>query len=506
MRKVLVYIGSHDNNSINAAIERLEAGDDVYVIRCDRSTGICRHNVYGSQCICRYCEHVNNSLWERRMLQMGAKIKGLQFLILPEDRKAAESFHFSYENVDELKAVKYKTVEVGFGAFSTYVTITRNVMPEFCEEFKRYIDYVIRKEIVVINAIERELVAFKPDLVILHNGRFAEFKPILGLTQKHHIPYITTEEIYSNGVMLKDNFENAVVHSVEANYQKIIDNWERGLESEEEKKKIGEEFYYRRAKGKAAGDKVYTAQQVKGLLPESFDETVENIAIYNSSEDEFCAVSSEYDKNMLFKNQYIALKTIFDHYKNDKTKHFYLRVHPNLRDVPYRSHTALYDLHYENVTIISADSPIDSYVLLFHSDKIITFHSTMSIEGAFWEKPVIALDRYVWNLMDVVYSPKSVEELWGYIDTPKLPCKKNENVYKFGYRILHPIEDVEDRIEILRREYVFFKKYHSYPYNFFRLLGSYRLNAFVTILLKTNFFRRLFRRDFQFDRLPCTIV
>ena len=221
MSKVLVYIGSHDNNSINAAIERLEAGDEVCVIRCDRSTGICRHNKYGSQCICRYCEHVNNTLWKKRMIQMGAKIKGLKDLIKPEDLIAAEAFLLKFDNVDELKAIKYREVEVGFGAFSTYVTLTRNVMPDFSSEFKNYIAYIIHKEIVMINAIERELVVFKPDLVILHNGRFAEFKPILGLTQRYHIPYITTEEIYYNGKMLKNNFDNAVVHSVEANYKKL---------------------------------------------------------------------------------------------------------------------------------------------------------------------------------------------------------------------------------------------------------------------------------------------
>ena len=149
MTKVLVYIGSHDNNSINAAIERLEAGDEVIVIRCDRSTGICRHNMYGAQWECRCCERVNNNLWKKRMLKLGATIKGLKELITPEDRKAAAEYKFDYSNVDELKAVKYDGVEVGFGAFSTYVTLSRNVMPEFTAEFKNYINFLIRKEIAM---------------------------------------------------------------------------------------------------------------------------------------------------------------------------------------------------------------------------------------------------------------------------------------------------------------------------------------------------------------------
>ena len=502
MSKVLIYIGSHDNNCINAALERLERGDDVLVIRCDRSTGICRHNMFGSQLECRYCEYVNNSLWEKRMIKEGARVKGLKDLITKEDRTLADALPLDYNNVDELKAITYNGIEVGFGAFSTYATLTRNVMPEFTDEFKGYVNFMIRREIAMILAIERELVAFKPEVVILHNGRFAEFKPILGLTLKYKIPYITTEEIYYNGVMLKNNFDNAVVHSVEANYQKVIKNWDKGEEPEDRKKAIAEAFYNNRVKGIAAGDKVYTSNQVKGQLPEGFDESVENISIFNSSEDEFCSVSSEFDKNMLFKNQYIALKTIFEHYKDDKTKHFYLRIHPNLMNVPYRSHMALYELHYDNVTVIPADSSIDSYVLMFHSDKIITFNSTMSIESTYWGKPVIALNRYIWNLMGVVYSPKNEEELWGYIDTSNLACLKNENVYKFPYRILHPIEEPEDRIRIVYKEFSFFGRRHVQTYCFFKFLGSYRLNELLKIVFHNHTFRRLFKRTYLFDRLP----
>lgn len=505
MTKVLVYIGSHDNNSINAAIERLEVGDEVLVIRCDRSTGICRHNMYGAQWECRYCERVNNNLWKKRMLKLGATIKGLKDLITPEDRKSAAEYKFDYSNVDELKAVKYDGIEVGFGAFSTYVTLSRNVMPEFTAEFKNYINFLIRKEIAMVRALDREILRFKPDTIVFHNGRFAEFKPILGMTLKYHIQYITTEEIYWNGRMYKNNFNNAVVHDVEANYQKIVDNWEKSPQSEKEKTAIGKRFFENRVKGIAAGDKVYIGKQVKGKLPDGFDECVENIAIYNSSEDEFCAVSSEYDKNMLFKNQYTALKTIFEYYKGDKTKHFYLRIHPNLINVPYPSHTMLYDLHYDNVTVIPANTDIDSYVLMFHSDKVITFHSTMSIESAYWGKPVIALDRYMWNLMGVLYSPNSEEELWKLIDTKDLPCLKNDNLYKYPYRVLHPIEDPEDRIKFVKVDYKIFGQSFFTEYSFFKFLGSYKLNVLIKTFSNSRIIRKLFKGAYEFRNLPCVV-
>jgi len=505
MSKILVYIGSHDNNSICDAIERLEAGDEVLVIRCDRSTGICRHNMYGAQWQCRYCEHVNNKLWRNRMLKLGATIKGLNDIITKEDRAAAGNYVFEYNDVDELKAVKYKDVEVGYGAFSTYVTLSRNVMPDFTPEFKKYIDFIIRKEIAVVEAIDREIIQFNPDWIYFHNGRFAEFKPILGLTQKYNIPFVSTEEIYREGRMLKDDFVNDVVHSVQLNYQKILDDWELGKESEEDKIAIAKKYFEDRANRKESGGTVYTGHQEVGKLPEGFDESKEIITIFNSSEDEFCSVSSEFDNNMLFKNQFTALKTIFEHYKGDQTKHFYLRIHPNLRNVPYRAHTMLYDLHYDNVTIIPADSPIDSYVLLFHSDKIITFNSLMSLEGAYWGKPVITLIHHMWTLLGIVYSPNNIEEIWPLIDRKDLPPLRNDNIYKFPYRRVHSNAPEENRMKFVNVDFHFLGKRFHTEYAFYKFLGSYKLNVFIKKMGNSPYTRKLFRWAYKFKKLPCTV-
>ncbi len=505
MSKILVYIGSHDNNSICDAIERLEAGDEVLVIRCDRSMGICRHNMYGAGWQCRYCEVVNNNLWYDRMLKLGATIKGLKDIITKEDRDVARDCIFDYNDVDELKAVKYKGVEVGYGAFSTYVTLSRNVMPDFTPEFKKYIDYTIRKEIAAVEAIDREIIQFKPDWIYFHNGRFAEFKPILGLTQKYNIPFVSTEEIYRDGKVLKDDFVNDVVHSVQLNYEKVLKDWELGKETEEEKKAIAKKYYEDRANRNESGGTVYVGHQEKGKLPEGFDKTVENITIFNSSEDEFCSVSSEFDNNMLFKNQYTALKTLFEHYKEDKTKHFYLRIHPNLREVPYRAHMMLYDFHYDNVTVIPANSPIDSYVLMFHSDKIITFNSLMSMESSYWGKPVITLIHTMWNKLGVVYTPNNEDEIWALIDQRNLPCLKNDNIYKFPYRRVHSNSPEENKIRFEKVDFHFLVKHFFENYAFYKFLGSYKLNVFIKKMGNSPYIRKLFRWAYKFDELPCTI-
>jgi len=503
--KVLVYIGSHDNNSINEAFDQLDLGNEVTVVSCDKSLGICRDNNYGNKVYCKLCMCANANLWKASLAERGAKIIYLSALITKEDEQIAKDYSLSYSDVKTLKALKYKHVEIGYGAFSTYVTVTRNVMPEFTEEFKKYENFLMRREIAVTNALDRLIKQSKPDLMIFHNGRFAEFKPFLCIAQHYHIDYITTEEVYYENKVLKNNFDNAVVHDIFAKYNNYLKNWDLGKESEEERIKICKSFFEKRRKRMPAGDKVYTKDQKEGLLPEGFTREKEIISIFNSSEDEFCAVSTDYDSYKLFENQYIGLKTIFDRYKDDETKHFYLRIHPNLRNVPYPSHTKLYDLHYKNVTILSPDSPVDSYVLMDNSDKIIVFDSTMAVESAYWGKPVIELSKYMWSLMDVVYTPESEDELWELIDTTDLKCKYNDNCLKYAYWVLHPNCEEEKNIQFEDVDINLFGYKQHLPHQFLKFLGSVKLYSILTIVLTTRIARRILKPHSSFTKLPCTV-
>ena len=500
--RVLVYIGSNDKNSINAANERLEKGDDVTIVSCDNALGICRDNYFGNRPFCSICMRSNANLWKKDFIKKGADVLYLSRLITEEDKKTASNYIFKYDNVKELKNVIYKDVEIGFGAFSTYVSVTGNVTPEFNKNLKRYLNVLMRKEIEVINVLDRVIEEIHPELIILHNGRFAEFKPALGLAQRHMINYITTEEVYYQDKILKNNFYNDVVHSITANYQKYIKNWESSNQTEEEKIKIGKSFFEKRRNKITTGGKVYTANQQKELLPEDIPSDKEIISIFNSSEDEFCAVSTEYDSYMLFDNQYVALKTIFDHYKDDKKKHFYLRIHPRLQGYHFKSHTLLYELEYENVTIIPPTSTVDSYALMDVSAKIVVFNSTMGVESSYWGKPVIELSKYMWSLMDVVYTPETVEELWQLIDTPNLKCKSNDNCLKYAYWELHPNYEEVKYVTNENVDINFLGTNIHQEHMFLKICGSVKLNSILRIILTRPFVMKLLMPFTYFTELP----
>ena len=96
-------------------------------------------------------------------------------------------------------------------------------------------------------------------------------------------------------------------------------------------------------------------------------------------------MSKEFDDGAFFPSQIEGIKSIVEHYKHDKTKHFTLRVHPNLKKVSYKYHLDLYNLNYSNLTVVRSNSPISTYALMDAASKIIVFGSTTGIESVYWK-------------------------------------------------------------------------------------------------------------------------
>lgn len=432
-KKCLVFVGRNDYMAMEAATDKVMEGYDIWFVGCDYSAGICHECNFKNKTFCEFCSYT-----------MSKKIKAfkkdhpdthyvkLTSLITTESRENAERAVFNYDNVKELKDITYKGVDIGYGAFSNFVSQTRNVMPSFNSYFKEYINSILREEMLITDALlayhEREHF----DFVIFHNGRFPNYKPAFCIARNNKIDYIATEIQTRDNIKYRNFFYNDLPHSFVAINEKIEKGWDKGSEK---KYAIGKMFFENRYHSKPAGDKVYTKDQHAGELPAGFDKSKFNIAIFNSSEDEYFAINKEYDEAVLFPNQFIALKTIFDYFKNDETIHFYLRIHPNLASVPYKSHTMLYDLKYDNVTIIPPKGTVSSYALMDACNNIVVFNSTMGMECSYWGKPVIALSRDAYSLQDITYNPKTAEEAFKLINDRSLLKKERpiENWLKVAY-------------------------------------------------------------------------
>ena len=433
MNKVLVFLDQMDSLALEEAVIKLKEGWFVYFVQCDKAVGICRFNKGGFKSYCYLCKHsMMSQITElRNKYPNSIDYKTVSDLTNNDFINKSKTTHFEYNSVAELKSLQYKGVDIGYAAFSTYVSQTRNIDPIFNKYLYGYIDALIESQVLLIETLDPYIDTIRPDLIVFHNGRFSSLKPIYQLAKNKGIDFIATEHQRDiNKVSKKNNTLNSIPHSETVVVEKIEHFWDIGPD---DKYDIAKGFFENRRFGKFAGDKVYTAAQKTGEMPDGFDKNKINIAIYNSSEDEYFSISKEYDDAVLFPTQHEAFTTIFEHYKNNKNIHFYLRIHPNLQDTPQKYQDLFLNFKYDNVTVIPPKSSISSYTLMDCCDKIIVFNSTMGLESTYWDKPVIIMSTTYYTEMGIAYRPRTCKEMFELIDDEKLPAKGKDKCLKAGY-------------------------------------------------------------------------
>lgn len=409
-------------------------GYKITLVDCDGKIPLgCCYNRSHDKKVCRNCQQYKKTLFKK----LPDEVRIVPF------SKYAQSitgdYHFKYDTIDEIKKCEYKGVEIGYCCLSAYIFLSRNLYPYINDEFRKFFNLLMSQSCQYTDMIEAVLDDTKPDALGCFNDRFVYCRPVVNIAQNKKMNYICFEWWHrSNGESAAATYENVEVHDMANRYILLIEMWEDNTIPMEEKIKLAESFFHKRRNSIYSGDKLYVKDQILGTLPKNWNEREQNIVILNSSEDECASLGKAYEKDKegnLFATQYRALKFIAEKYKNCKNLHFYLRVHPNLKNVNYSYHNKLYELESiaENFTVIPGHSPISTYSLIDAADKIMVFGSTTGIEAAYWGKPVILLANCIYKQLDFCYFPNNLDELNDLIAAPSLKSKKNDGVLKYAY-------------------------------------------------------------------------
>jgi hypothetical protein len=438
-----------------------ERGDTVKIVVCDSIIDICNTNRSGSWLICAWCKSYRKILF--RHLPKDTEIFYYTDFYLPENKSIVESLAFEYNSVEEIKKLTYKNVNVGYGAFSTYVTWTRNLYPNMNDEFKMFFNQYLKAECVATEVLGNILGKIHPDVVHLFNGRHVDTRPFFDLPKSLGYPVITYENVRRDtkkGLFSYMFFENVLPHDIKYLCGVINKVWDDSTLTEDKKLAMGESFFANRKASRYAGDKIYTRSQKYGALPEGFDKSKRNIAIFTSSEDEFASIGAEYDDDRLFGSQSRGIAEILERFKSDDNFHFYLRVHPNLKNVGYKYHTSLTELgkRYKNVTIIKAKDKTSSYSLLENVEKVLVFGSTIGLEACYWGKPVILLCAAFYKYLDVCYKPENVEEAFSLIAANDLSAKDKTGAVKYGFYVMYGLNKVRKSVKFSDTKYKVFRE------------------------------------------------
>ena len=422
--KILIYMPfadwvPHLATDLEIAARHIDAGDEVHIIQCSGDLPACEPNP--------------NHLKIRCFLCRSRRDKGLNIIGLPEENRHELALNDfirdlkvpDFASMEELKNFEVNGMDVGMAVASSLISMVREPDPNVTH-YKPFIKKNLIMSVAVYDAIGHHLIEIKPDIFYLFNGRFAPLRPALRAAQNLGIKTYVHERA---GVLEKYSLiEDTYPHDIAYQKEQIEKCW-NNESNEEKREKTAIKWFEERRGGKDQSWYSFTRSQIKGNLPDGFEPSKRNIAIYISSQDEFEAIPGW--KNQLYRNQTDAIKDIINaDVDNDIV--FYLRIHPNLKGLKNTQTQELSKLQAHNLKIIPADAKIDSYQLMEACEKIITFGSTMGIESVFWGKPSILVGRALYEDVKGCYIPKDRDELIELINK-KLDSPDRTGAIKYAY-------------------------------------------------------------------------
>lgn len=444
-------------------------GAKVNLLYCNGLMSQCFINICGNTAQCSLCKSHYRS--DQRRFGKQINFVPMTSLLTAAERNEVASLQFSYNNVNDIKQLNYKGINIGYGVISGYITCSRNMNPQIDAESKAFFDENLKNAVLTIIAVRKMIEQQRPDHIYLYNGRFADSRPIWEIAQQENIPYTTLEAIYGVNRNFRAKFENSTSFSIDKNRELINQFWNKPGIDKEQKIKIGSSFFERRRNAQYCGDKIYTAGQQQGLLPNHWDSSKHNLVIFNSSEDEFAAIGDEYEQKALFKSQLDGLIYIKDLLRERDDIQVTLRIHPNLNGIPYSYATDLYRLRGDRFDIIESGSPVSTYSLIDAADTVIVFGSTAGVESVFWGKPTILLAGALYYHLDICYIPSSPAELNSLL-TRKLEPKDREGAIRYGYFLMNEKWESPAALDF------------NWSYRAFKLLGKTKkleLNNWLTL-------------------------
>jgi hypothetical protein len=470
---------------LDEAIELSKNKDnEVLFVYCGGQNELCLFNRGGSRALCKYCSHCTKKVLD---------IHNVKFASLKEYRIKGNDRKFNYTTAQELRAICYRGVNIGMSIMSGYISATRNLNPLIEIDSKKYFDAHLAQDVAMVDAVYNLIDVFKPDEVHSFNGRYEEVRAIWDICYTTGLKCKLYEGTRVNGKWKKVIFEDHLPHDIKYNVERRDFVWDHYNMTKEEKIDLGKSFYERRRGGQYAGDKIYIENQTKGKIP-PIDDTKINIGIFNSSEDEFAAVGAEWDSLKLFPSQKDGIEYMLEH--AGPKIHFYLRIHPNLKDIKYKYQTDLLKLEekYSNVTVIPGSSDISTYDLLDHMNKIVCFWSTIGIESVYWKKPTVLVGPAMYVFDDICYRPADKEDLMIMLASDLQP-KFNESVYRFGAYFLDksPLLISDKNIDYQSTPKKFMGvAYHSTP--FISYIINEKITSFIMGVGRCLLGSRLFNR------------
>jgi hypothetical protein len=411
----------HFETELELMAEHRDQGHEVHVLRCTGQLGACLKNPEHKLGVCRVCVS---------KIDQGLRtIEGVQIHVMPVVRPDARLPEL-FASVDELKTYTLDGAELGRGVYAT-VCSRADKDPQF--DPRRYAT-LIRRELesafAMYTALRQTIARVRPDRVYIFNGRFSTCHSAIEACRLEGVTYVTHER---GGT--RDHYfvrQDSLPHDIAPNQEDIVRCWGDGGP---EKEAIARTWYLQRREGNERNWLSYVGEQSVGLLPPGFDPKKRNIAVFNSSLEEYASIKSW--ESPFYPDEVVGTKMIIESLRSRPDTHLYLRVHPHLKNLrrednyQLRAYAEL-ERTQKHVTVIWPESPVHTYELVDRANVVVTFGSTVGAEACFWGTPSVLAGHATYEDCDCAYRPKSHDEVMQLLlgDTA---AKPQIGALKYGY-------------------------------------------------------------------------
>lgn len=400
----------HFETDLELAQLHLDQGWRVTFLCCRGALPTCAQNVRHYRSVCRRC--VSRFGKGMRWLGQGrVSVEEFQSLSAGEEQTVAAIDAASFATLGEIRRFAIEGAPIGLAAVGAVISFLREPNPDVREHRELFTAH-LRCAALSYFSILNQLSRLRPDRFVIFNGRFAELRAALNAGHAAGVPTFVHERA---GVLERYSLlANTSPHDVQAMKRIIEDSYARSPLGEDEKQRLATEWYEERRNNQAQSWYSFTAEQKKGLLPDFAAERC-NVVIFNSSEDEMVA----YDdwQNSLYTDQNHGIERILGDLGGDRRFKFFLRVHPNLRQVDNSQTRGILSLgeRFPELSVIPADSPVSTYGILDSPVLVLVFGSTVGVEAAYAGRPTFLMGRAYYENMGCCVRPQSHEELIGLL-------------------------------------------------------------------------------------------
>lgn len=413
----------HYVTELNLMQKHIDSGDEVWITQCSAELKNCECNFNHELAHCLRCI----GMADDGLSYIEGKFNKIPLIQPYYWKKYPKEYPIQFKSLEHLKKCTLEGYDIGMAVYSCLIDRTRSSSPDINLNQKT-IDELYLDAWRAWESAKKTLSEMRFDKVYIFNGRYTVARAWIKACKINNIPFSTHERLSS--LKCSYVFDNNVIHDNDQ-YGELIEKFWNQSKDDPKVYAEGVEFFEERPSGKITGWVSHSKSQSSCSMPESWDPNRRNISIFASSENELLGVAENY-RGGVYKDQISAYSDIISKVKKIENRiKFYIRVHPASlgEKVKWWEDASFREM--DNLEIISPDSRVSSYALMFASEKSIAYQSTMGVEATYWGKPSLILEKTFYYQNDCGFYPKNHQDIYDWIIGFPQPSPKI-NAIKFG--------------------------------------------------------------------------